>query len=123
QQQSPTLLQEGDETIMKLVPRVHELQNQLQEWIEWANQNVMQATRRLGKDKAELKTLRQKKEEVERLKKGNGQVERANSDVRRLKVENNHLRHEMEVANVRAAESTASCEEVSKREKKTLMQF
>nr|GEV16790.1 putative E3 ubiquitin-protein ligase RF298 [Tanacetum cinerariifolium] len=134
-----------DETIMKLVPRVHELQNQLQEWTEWANQKVMQAARRLGKDKTELKTLRQEKEEVERLKKekqtledntmkklsemenalckASGQVERANSAVRRLKVENNHLRHEMEAANVRAAESAANCEEVSKREKKTLMQF
>ncbi|KAL0388734.1 UNVERIFIED_CONTAM: putative E3 ubiquitin-protein ligase [Sesamum radiatum] len=58
-----------DEMIMKLVPRVRELQNQLQEWTEWANQKVMQAARRLSKDKAELKTLRQEKEEVERLKK------------------------------------------------------
>lgn len=134
-----------DETIMKLVPRVHELQNQMQEWTEWANQKVMQAARRLGKDKAELKTLRQEKEEVERLKKekqtledntmkklsemenalckASGQVERANSAVRRLKVENVNLRREMEAANIRAAESAASCEEVSKREKKTLMQF
>ncbi|KAL7608035.1 hypothetical protein Lser_V15G10525 [Lactuca serriola] len=134
-----------DETIMKLVPRVHELQNQLQEWTEWANQKVMQAARRLGKDKAELKTLKLEKEEVERLKKekqtleentmkklsemenalckASGQVERANSAVRRLKVENSNLRHEMEAANLRAAESAASCEEVSKREKKTLMQF
>ncbi|KVH95628.1 putative E3 ubiquitin-protein ligase RF298 [Cynara cardunculus var. scolymus] len=134
-----------DETILKLVPRVHELQNQLQEWTEWANQKVMQAARRLGKDKAELKTLRLEKEEVERLKKekqtleentmkklsemenalckASGQVERANSAVRRLKMENSNLRHEMEAANLRAAESAASCEEVSKREKKTLMQF
>ncbi|KAI3698438.1 hypothetical protein L2E82_41983 [Cichorium intybus] len=134
-----------DETIMKLVPRVHELQNQLQEWTEWANQKVMQAARRLGKDKAELKTLKLEKEEVERLKrekqtleentmkklsemenalcKASGQVERANSAVRRLKVENSNLRHEMEAANLRAAESAASCEEVSKREKKTLVQF
>ncbi|KAA8548547.1 hypothetical protein F0562_000186 [Nyssa sinensis] len=58
-----------DEMILKLVPRVQELQNQLQEWTEWANQKVMQAARRLSKDKAELKTLRQEKEEVERLKK------------------------------------------------------
>lgn len=57
------------------------------------------------------------------LCKASGQVERANSAVRRLKVENSNLRHEMEAANLRAAESAASCEEVSKREKKTLMQF
>ncbi|KAH0992400.1 hypothetical protein GBA52_003883 [Prunus armeniaca] len=80
---------------------VLDLQNQLQEWTEWANQKVMQAARRLSKDKAELKSLRQEKEEVERLKKekqtleentmkklsemenalckASGQVERANS--------------------------------------------
>ncbi|KAE8723383.1 S-adenosylmethionine decarboxylase proenzyme 4 [Hibiscus syriacus] len=54
-----------DEMILKLVPRVQELQNQLQEWTEWTNQKVMQAARRL--------------------------------------------------------KSAASCQEVSKREKKTLM--
>ncbi|XP_057957874.1 putative E3 ubiquitin-protein ligase RF298 [Malania oleifera] len=134
-----------DEMILKMVPRVRELQNQLQEWTEWANQKVMQAARRLGKDKAELKTLRQEKEEVERLKKekqtleestmkklsemenalckASGQVERANSAVRRLEVENSALRQEMEAAKLRAVESAASCQEVSKREKKTLMKF
>ncbi|XVF38612.1 hypothetical protein REPUB_Repub20aG0117400 [Reevesia pubescens] len=132
-----------DEMILKLVPRVRELQNQLQEWTEWANQKVMQAAHRLSKDKAELKTLRQEKEEVERLKKeklsleentkkklvemdvalskASGQVERANATVRRLEVENLALRQEMEAAKLRAAESAASCQEVSKREKKTRM--
>lgn len=134
-----------DEMILKLVPRVRELQGQLQEWTEWANQKVMQAARRLSKDKAELKTLRQEKEEVERLKKekqsleentmkklaemenalckASGQVERANAAVRRLEIENAVLRREMEAAKLRAAESAASCQEVSKREKKTLMRF
>lgn len=132
-----------DEMIVKLVPRIRELQNQLQEWTEWANQKVMQAARRLGKDKAELKTLRQEKEEVERLKKekqtleentlkklsemenalckASGQIERANAAVRRLEVENAALRREMEAAKLHAAESAASCREVSTREKKTLM--
>ncbi|KAA3454467.1 E3 ubiquitin-protein ligase protein [Gossypium australe] len=132
-----------DEMILKLVPRVQELQNQLQEWTEWANQKVMQAACRLSKDKAELKTLRQEKEEVERLKKeklsleentkkkliemdvalskASGQVERANATVCRLEVENAALRQEMEAAKLHAAESAASCEEVSQREKKTLM--
>ncbi|XP_044499721.1 putative E3 ubiquitin-protein ligase RF298 isoform X2 [Mangifera indica] len=134
-----------DELIVKLVPRVRELQNQLHEWNEWVNQKVMQAARRLSKDKAELKTLRQEKEEVERLKKekqtleentmkklsemenalckASGQVERANSAVRRLEVENAALRQEMEAAKLRATESAASCQEVSKREKKTQMKF
>lgn len=134
-----------DEMILKLGPRVRDLQNQLQEWTEWANQKVMQAARRLGKDKVELKSLRQEKEEVERLKKekitleentmkklsemdnalckASGQVDKANSAVRRLEVENAALRQEMEAAKLRAAESAASCQEVSKREKKTLMKF
>ncbi|TKY72064.1 leucine rich repeat and sterile alpha motif containing 1 [Spatholobus suberectus] len=134
-----------DEMILKLVPRVRELQNQLQEWTEWANQKVMQAARRLSKDKAELKTLRQEKDEVERLKKekqsleentmkkisemenalskASVQVERTNADVRKLEVENAVLRKEMEAAKLRAAESATSCQEVSRREKKTQMKF
>ncbi|KAF7813709.1 putative E3 ubiquitin-protein ligase RF298 isoform X1 [Senna tora] len=134
-----------DEMISKLIPRIRELQNQLQEWTEWANQKVMQAARRLGKDKAELKTLKQEKEEVERLKKekqsleentmkklsemenalckASGQVERANSAVRKLEVENAALRREMVAAKLHAAESAASCQEVSRREKKTQMKF
>ncbi|XP_042514985.1 putative E3 ubiquitin-protein ligase RF298 isoform X2 [Macadamia integrifolia] len=136
---------EKDEMILKLVPRVRKLQSLLNEWTEWTNQKVMQAARRLSKDKDELKSLRQEKEEVVRLKKekqtledntmkklsemeyalgkATGQVERANSTVRRLEVENTDLRHEMEAAKVRAAESAASCQEVSKREKKTLKKF
>ncbi|XP_022952723.1 putative E3 ubiquitin-protein ligase RF298 isoform X1 [Cucurbita moschata] len=132
-----------DEMVLKLVPRARELQSQLQEWMEWANQKVMQAARRLSKDKAELKTLKQEKEEVERLKKekqtleentkkklsemehalckASGQVELANSAVRRLEVENAALRQEMEVAKLRATESAATFQEVSKREKKTLV--
>ncbi|KAL1543167.1 putative E3 ubiquitin-protein ligase RF298 isoform X2 [Salvia divinorum] len=134
-----------DDMIMKLAPRLRELESQLQEWTEWANQKVMQAARRLGKDKAELKTLRQEKEDAERLKKekqtleentmkklsemqnalrkASGQVDRANAAVRRLEVENVALRQDMEAAKLRAAESAASCQEVSKREKKTLMKF
>ncbi|KAF8392506.1 hypothetical protein HHK36_022848 [Tetracentron sinense] len=134
-----------DEMIMKLVPRVRELQNQLQEWTEWGNHKVMQAARRLSKDKAELKNLRQEKAEVERLKKekqtleenamkkhsemenalrkARGQEERVNCTVCRLEVENSELRQEMEVAKLQAAESAASCQEASEREKKTLQKF
>ncbi|GFZ14066.1 RING/U-box superfamily protein [Actinidia rufa] len=102
-----------DEMILKLVPRVRELQNQLQEWTEWANQKVMQVARRLSKDKAEIKTLRQEKEEVDQ----------ANASVLKLEVENAALRQEMEATKLRAAESAASCHEASKREKKTLVKF
>ncbi|KAK4771678.1 hypothetical protein SAY87_032210 [Trapa incisa] len=138
-------LNKKDEMILSLIPRVKELQNQLKGWNEWANQKVMQAARRLSKDKAELKLLRQEKEEVERLKKekknleentmkklsemenalckASGQVERANSAVRRLESENAALRLDMEVAKLHAAESAANFKEVLKREKKTLMKF
>ncbi|KAI8561505.1 hypothetical protein RHMOL_Rhmol04G0345300 [Rhododendron molle] len=57
------------------------------------------------------------------LGKASGQVERANGTVRRLEVENTKLRLEMEGAKLRAAESAASCQEASKKEKKTLMKF
>ncbi|XP_060964083.1 putative E3 ubiquitin-protein ligase RF298 [Cannabis sativa] len=134
-----------DEMVLKLVPRIRELQNLMQVWTEWANQKVMQAARRLGMEKEELKILRQEKEEVERLKKekqtleentmkklsemefalskASGQVERANSAVRKLDEENAALRQEMEAAEQRAATSAASCEEASKREKKTSVEF
>ncbi|KAK9725821.1 hypothetical protein RND81_05G172000 [Saponaria officinalis] len=137
-------LNKKDEMIVKLIPRVQELKIQLKEWTEWANEKVMQAAQRLGKDNAELKILRQERDEVERLKKekqtlqentvkklsemenalskASGQIERANAAVRRLEVENSALRQEMEAAKLRAAESAASCQEVSKREKKTLME-
>ncbi|XP_031098274.1 putative E3 ubiquitin-protein ligase RF298 isoform X1 [Ipomoea triloba] len=134
-----------DEMILKLVPRVQELQGQLQEWTEWANQKVMQAARRLSKDKAELKTLRQEKEEVERLRKekqtleentmkkltemanalgkASGQVDRANAAVHRLEVENAVLRREMEAAKSHAAQSAVSCQEVSNRARKAQLKF
>ncbi|KAJ8563582.1 hypothetical protein K7X08_032034 [Anisodus acutangulus] len=91
--------------ILKLVPRVMELQSQLQEWTEWANQKVMQAARRLSKDKAELKTLLLEKEEA------SGQIERVNAVVHRLEVENAAIRREMEAAKLRATESSSSCQE------------
>ncbi|KAL3626183.1 hypothetical protein CASFOL_029732 [Castilleja foliolosa] len=134
-----------EEMIMKLVARVSDLQGQLGEWTEWANQKVMQAARRLGKEKGELKVLRQEREEVERLRrekkaaeesmmknlaemenalgKASNQVERANVAVRRLGAENVVLRREMEAARVRAVEAAASCQEVTRREKKTMVKF
>lgn len=57
------------------------------------------------------------------LRKASGQVERANAAVRKLEVENAALSREMEDAKLHAAESAASCQEVSMREKKTQMKF
>ncbi|XP_047310988.1 putative E3 ubiquitin-protein ligase RF298 [Impatiens glandulifera] len=134
-----------DEMIFKLIPKVRELQNQLQEWTEWANQKVMQVTRRLGKDKAEFKTLRQEKEEVERHKKekqtleentmkkfpemekalgkADGQVERVNATVRRLEIQNAALMRNMEAAKLQAADCATSYIELLKREKTALLKF
>ncbi|CAM8924379.1 unnamed protein product [Rhodiola kirilowii] len=134
-----------DSVIIKLAPRVQELQSQLEEWTEWANQKVMQAARRLGKEKAELKSLRQEKEEAEKLKrdkqameentmkklsemenalrKASGQVERANSAFRRLEVENAALRQQMEAARNQSADTANDCREASRREKRTLMEL
>ncbi|KAL3648904.1 hypothetical protein CASFOL_005307 [Castilleja foliolosa] len=142
---SYSLDKKKEEMIMKLVARVTELQGQLGEWTEWANQKVMQAARRLGKEKGELKGLRQEREEVERLRKekqaveestvkqlaevenalgkAGGQVKRANAAVRRLAAENVGLRREMEAARMRAAEMATSCQEVTVREKKTMVKF
>lgn len=134
-----------DELLLKLIPRVRELEAQKQEWTEWAQQKIMQTTHRLSKDKPELQTLRQEKEEVARLKKekqtleettkkkllemenalskASNQIEEANVTARRLDIENLELRKEMEAAKLRAEESAASCQEVSKREVKLLKKF
>lgn len=134
-----------DELLLKLIPHLRELEAQKQEWTEWAQHKVMQAAHRLSKDKPELQTLRQEKEEVARLKKekksleentkkkliemenalskASSQIEVANVTARRLDVENLELRKEMEAAQLRAEESAASCQEVSKREMKILKKF
>ncbi|KAJ0975676.1 hypothetical protein J5N97_017641 [Dioscorea zingiberensis] len=130
-----------DDELLKLVPFLHELEALLQEWSEWAQQKVMQATRRLSKDRVELQTLRQEKEEVGRLRKekqsleentmkklsemenalskAGGQVDRANDAMHRLEAENSALRQQMEAAKLRATQSAASCQDVSRREMET----
>ncbi|XVF32651.1 hypothetical protein REPUB_Repub17cG0100800 [Reevesia pubescens] len=133
---------EKDELILKLVPRIQELQNELHSWTQWTNQKVMQAARRLNKDQAELKSLKQEKEEAEQLKKekqimeentmkrlsemefaltnATNQVEDANSTIQKLELEHSLLKAEMEVAKVQDAESAARCREALKREQKAL---
>lgn len=128
-----------DEMLVKMFHRVRELETQLQEWTEWAQQKVMQAARRLSKDKAELKALKQEKEEAARLKKekqsleestmkklsemdnalrkASGQVERANAAVCRLQDEKAQLTSEMEAAKLSASKSAAACQEAISREK------
>ncbi|PKA66492.1 Putative E3 ubiquitin-protein ligase RF298 [Apostasia shenzhenica] len=131
-----------DELILKLIPRLRELEAQKQEWTEWAQQKVMQTAHRLSKDRIELQTMRQEIEEVGRLKKekqmleentkkkftemenalskASCQIEKSNATARSLEVENFELRKEMESAKLQAEESAASCQEVSKRQMKIL---
>ncbi|KAE9611507.1 hypothetical protein Lal_00011456 [Lupinus albus] len=55
-----------DELILKLVPRVHLLQGELQGWSSWTNQKVMQVTTRLGRLQPEIKMLKKEKQEAEK---------------------------------------------------------
>lgn len=134
--------EQKDEMIMSLVNQVKDLEGQVKERKEWAQQKAMQAARKLSNDLTELKTLRMEREETQRLKKGkqtledttlkrlsemenalrkaSGQVDRANAAVRRLETENAEIRAEMEASKLSASESVTTCLEVAKREKKCL---
>ncbi|GMI69385.1 hypothetical protein like AT4G03000 [Hibiscus trionum] len=133
---------EKDDLILKLVPRIEDLQNELDSWTQWANQKVKQAAHRLSKDRTELKSLRQEKEEAEQLKRekqimeentmkmlsemefalnnASSRVEDANSTVQKLEEEHSMLKMEMEAAKSQATASAASCREALEREQKAL---
>ncbi|KAE8703733.1 hypothetical protein F3Y22_tig00110465pilonHSYRG00028 [Hibiscus syriacus] len=133
---------EKDDISLKFVPRLEELQNEVDRWTQWTNQKVMQAGRRLSKDQAELKSLRQVKEEAEHLKREKqimeentmkrlsemefalnnttDQVEDANSTVQKFEVEHSMLKMQMEAAKSQATASAASCREALEREQKAL---
>ncbi|KAL2466639.1 Uncharacterized protein Adt_42490 [Abeliophyllum distichum] len=51
-------IQQEDLDTHVLVPHKQALEKELQGWTDWANEMVMQAAQRLGKDQGELKTLR-----------------------------------------------------------------
>ncbi|XP_023007713.1 MND1-interacting protein 1-like [Cucurbita maxima] len=131
-----------DEVIVNLLHQIKELERQVKERKDWAHQKAMQAARKLSHDLTELKTLRIEREETQRMKNGkptledttmkrlsemenalrkaSGQVDRANSTVRRLETENAEIRAEMEALKLSASESVTTCLEVAKREKKSL---
>lgn len=133
---------EKDETILLLISRMQAVQKELQGWTDWANEKVMQAARRLGKDQVELKMLRQEKEEAEKFQKekqileennmkrlsemeyalsnASGQIEMANSTLHRLEVENAVLKKEMEAATLAALESATNFHQAVAREQKIL---
>lgn len=131
-----------DETILMLVPHMQALEKEIKGWMDWANEKVMQAARRLGKDQGELKMLRQEKEETEKFKKekqtleestmkrlsemeyalsnATGQIEVANCTVHRLGEENSVLKKEMEAAKLKALGSATNLQEAMQREQETL---
>ncbi|XP_018482737.2 putative E3 ubiquitin-protein ligase RF4 [Raphanus sativus] len=131
-----------DELIVKLVPRVNDLQNELQVWTDWANQKVKEATGRLLKDQPELKALRKERDMAKQHKKetklmeentmkrltemelavknATSQFEKANNAARRLEAEQSLLKKEMEAAKIRAAESAESYREAKERGQRSL---
>ncbi|KAE8732519.1 Ribosomal protein S7e family protein [Hibiscus syriacus] len=133
---------EKDELILKLVPSLEELQNELHSWSQWASQKVKQAVCRLNKDQDEIKSLRQEMEEAEQLKRkkkimeentmkrlsemefaldnATNQVEDAHSKLQKLEVEHSALKMEMEVAKLQSAASASSCREALEREQKAI---
>ncbi|XVE77728.1 hypothetical protein DITRI_Ditri13aG0085900 [Diplodiscus trichospermus] len=133
---------EKDELILKLVPRLQQLQNELHGWTQWANQKVMEVARRLSRDQAELKSLRREKEEAEQLNRENQVMEEntmkklsemetalsnathqfldANSIEQKLMAKHSLLKMEMEAAKIEAEKSAANCREAMEREQKAL---
>ncbi|KAJ4958168.1 hypothetical protein NE237_025279 [Protea cynaroides] len=131
-----------NEVIVNLIHQIRELEGQVKERKDWAHQKAMQAARKLSSDLTELKMLGMEREETQRLKKGkqtledttmkrlsemenalrkaSGQVDRANTAVRRLETENAEIRAEMEASKLSASESVTTCLEVARREKKCL---
>ncbi|CAN6969817.1 hypothetical protein IGI04_033053 [Brassica rapa subsp. trilocularis] len=131
-----------DELVLKLAPRMKDLETEVQVWTDWANQKVKQATSRLLKDQPELKALRKEKEEAEEVRKERQlleesntkrrsemefalsnmtrQLEKANNAVRRLEMEQSLLRKEREAANLRAVEAAVNYKEAKERVQRTL---
>lgn len=133
---------EKDEYILLLISRMQMLQTELQGWTDWANEKVMQAARRLGKDQGELKMLKQEKEEAEKFQKekqmveennikrlsemeyalsnASGQIKMADSTLRRLEEENAALKKEMDAATLAALESATNFHQAIAREQEIL---
>ncbi|KAJ7542754.1 hypothetical protein O6H91_09G010200 [Diphasiastrum complanatum] len=123
-----------------LQQRIRELEVEVQEQTQWAQEKVLQAASKLSKDYSELRALRMEREEASCLKKEIqvleesskkkaselevalrktiGQAECRSAAMRRLELENAEMRAEMEAAKLNAAESEASNNVVMKREKK-----
>lgn len=136
---------ERDAAILLLTPHMKTLQKELQRWTDWANEKVMQAARRLGKDQAELKMLRQEKEDAERSQKetqmleesttkrlsemehalsnASGQIELAGSTLHRLEGENAVLKKEMDAAKLFSAVSAINMHKALATEQETVKKY
>lgn len=133
---------EKDKVILILAPQLQILEKEIQGWTDWANKKIMQAAGRLSKDRVELKTLRQEKEETEKFTKdkqifeentakrlsemdsalanATSQVEVFNSTTNRLEEENTMLKKELEAARLQALGSLTNLQEALLREKEAL---
>ncbi|GER32975.1 RING/U-box superfamily protein [Striga asiatica] len=129
---------EKDQLLFITVPLKAELQKELKGWYDWANEKVMQAARKLGKEKAELKTLRQEKKDVENSKKQKqtvvnhaaemdhrlanaiNQIQMASFSVKQLEAENDVLRRGMEAARMEARGSEVKLDEAVAKEQEIM---
>ncbi|CAL0313673.1 unnamed protein product [Lupinus luteus] len=131
-----------DQVIIDLFHQIKDLEKQVKERQEWAQEKALQAARKLNSDMTELKTLRMAREEIQRLKQGKQplddsimkklsekenalrcasvELDRANAVVRKLEQENAEMKAEMEASKLSASETVIACKEVAKREKKLL---
>ncbi|KAL3517525.1 hypothetical protein ACH5RR_020114 [Cinchona calisaya] len=131
-----------EETILILASHMKALQKEIEGWKDWANEKVMQATRRLGKDQVELKMLRQEKEEADKFKKempaleegsmkrlsemeyaisnAAAQIESANLSIHRLEADNGVLKTEAEAARLQALRASTNFTQAVYKEQETL---
>ncbi|CAL0316178.1 unnamed protein product [Lupinus luteus] len=124
-----------DEIILKLVPRVHLLQGELQSWSSWTNQKVMQVTGRLGMLQPELKMLKNEKQEAENdaklfqenvvkrisementIENTKKQIENTTSIVLMRDAENTLLKNELDAAKLSFEKSMMSHQQALERE-------
>ncbi|KAE8818927.1 MND1-interacting protein 1 [Hordeum vulgare] len=129
-----------NEMVRDLIKQTREMEEQLKERKEWAQKKAVQAARKLGNDLTELRMLRMEHDDNQRrkndkqsledetmkrltrleyeLKKKSGQLDRSNSSVQKLEMENAEIRAEMEAAKLSASETERQCQILLKKEKK-----
>ncbi|KAK1352600.1 putative E3 ubiquitin-protein ligase RF298 [Heracleum sosnowskyi] len=130
------------ELLLALVAKKEAQEKEIQHWSDWTTKMVRQAAQRLGKDKEELKALRQEKEEEEKLMKdkqileentmkrlaemecaltnANRQTEMANSSVSKLEQKNLAMKQKLESAKLLALKSSEELQEAVLKEHATL---